>query len=205
MTVRPTASLFAQGAVSAGAAIGTAAAILIGIGALAFFLNWLMLLLVLPSGGALSAGASMLVFGVAFPIGWMLAAQPVAFGKGLQRLFRRNRDQLLSWIESALARGIDGKIDPDPERWLHAIDNLRSQVDRLPFPARSLGRLGIRRTGAEAIESALRTRSGPVPSRVAEAIVDRLDAEFAGNGSKVLLWLIVTANLLGYGLIFLVL
>lgn len=199
MTARPTATaLLAQGARSAGSAAGTAAAILVGVGLLGVALNWLALLLVLPSaGGALSFGASALVFGVAFPVGWLVAAQPFAVGKGLRRLYRSQRDHLASLIAGALEREAGAAADAAPERWLDALDGLRGRLDRLPRPVRPLVRLAVRRAGLEAVEATLRRGSGSVPQRIAEAIVDRLDAELGGSAPAVWLWATVAANLLG--------
>ena len=105
-SMRPVA-LLGQGLKSAGLAAGMAAAVVLGVGILALALNWIMLLLVLPGEGLFSFGALMLIFGVAFPIAWLVAAQPIRAQSGRscgsasagpvlersRRRFERDRDR----------------------------------------------------------------------------------------------------------------
>lgn len=197
-----TVAVFAQGMRSAGWAAGAAAARLAMVGFVALVVNWLAVLFVLPAGGPVSAGAQMLIFGIAFPIGWLIAAQPYAVASGLRRFYRENRDQLLSLIAGAIEQEAGGGADPAPERWLRAVSELRGHIDRYPRMLRPLLRLGLRRAGIEDIERALQSGSGPAPLRIAAAVADRLEAEFAGSTSAVWLGAAGAANLLGYGLVF---
>jgi hypothetical protein len=202
LSMRPVAVL-GQGLKSAGLAAGIAAAIVLVVGILALALNWIMLLLVLPGEGLFSFGALMLIFGVAFPIAWLIAAQPFAVGRGLRRFLQRNRTDVLSFIAAALEQEAGGNADPAPDRWLGAVDALKSHIDRYPRPVRPILRLGLRRVGIGEIETALRTGSGPAPVRIASAIADRLESEFAGSPT-VWLWTVGAANLLAYILVFLI-
>jgi hypothetical protein len=202
ISMRP-AAMLGQGLKSAGLAAGMAAAVMLAIGAFTLVVNWTMLLLVLPGEGLFSFGARMLIFGIAFPIAWLAAAQPFAVGRGLRRFLQRNRTDVLSFIAAALEHEAGGNADPAPDRWLGAVEALKSHIDRYPRPLRPILRLGLRRAGIGEVETALRTGSGPAPVRIASAIADRLESELAGSPT-VWLWVVGAANLLAYILVFVI-
>jgi hypothetical protein len=176
---------------------------LVGIGVIGFALNWIMLLAVLPSGGVLSSGARMLVFGIVFPVGWLIAAQPFAVASGLSRFYRWHRDEVLSLIAGALQSEAGAGSDQAQDRWIGAVEALRAHINQYPRALRALLQLGLRRAPIGEIETALRTGSGPPHLRIAGDIADHLEAELARGASA--LWLVVVAagNLLASCVVYL--
>lgn len=181
---------------SAALSAGQAAALVAGVGLLGLALNWALLLLA-ARGGVLSSGFLILVFGIGFPIGWLLAAQPWAVGRVTRRLYRLHRDEVLGIVAAALRREVGEEADPSPERWFEALDGIRNHVEHYPRPVRPLLRLALQRAGIGAVEGALRTGSGPAPVRIAAAIADRIEQNLAGSGA---LWLgiVMGINLLAW-------
>jgi hypothetical protein len=198
MTSLGPVSFMARGALAAGSSALLAAAILASAGAIGFIVNWAMLLLVLPPGGYLSSGARYLFFGVLFPVAWCAAAQPLAVARGLGRFYRTHRDEVLSFVASALQSEAAGDADQTVDRWMDAIKGLRAHIDQYPRIMRRLLHLGLRSLPVDEIEAALRSGSGPAPLRIAGAIADHIEAELAARASAYWLVAVVAANLLAY-------
>jgi len=198
MTSLGPVSFMARGVRAAGSSALLALAIIVSVGAIGFILNWAMLLGVLPPGGYLSTGARYLFFGFLFPVAWCAAAQPLAVASGLSRFYRTHRDEVLSFVASALQSEAAGDADQSMDRWIGAIEGLRAHIDQYPRIMRRLLHLGLRSLPVAEIEAALRTGSGPAPLRIAGAITDHIEAELAARASAYWLVAVVAANLLAY-------
>ena len=193
-----TVMFLARGARSAGSSAILAAAILMGVGATAFALNWAMLLAVLPPSGLFSSGAQYLVLGLLFPIAAIAAAQPLAVASGLRRFYRTHRNEVIAFITGALQSEVTSDADQSLARWIGAFEALRAHIDRYPRIMRALLKLGLRQLPVAEIETALRSGTGPAPVLIAGAITDHIEAELAGRASAYGLAGVVAANLLAY-------
>jgi len=191
-------SFMTRGVRSAGSSTILVAIILVGVGAIAFALNWAMLLVVLPPGGLFSSGARYLVFGFLFPVAWIAAAQPFAVARGLRRFYRVHRDEVLTFITGALQNESAGGTNHYVDRWIAAFEGLRAHVNQYPRIIRALLQLGLRRLPVGEIETALRSGTGPAPLLIAGAIADHIEAELTARASAYWLLGVATANLLAY-------
>jgi hypothetical protein len=198
MTSLGPVSFMARGVRSAGSSAILVAIILAGVGAIAFALNWALLLVVLPPSGLLSSGAQYLVFGFLFPVAWIAAAQPFAVARGLRRFYRGHRDEVLTFITGALQRESAGEADHSVDRWIGAIEGLRAHIDQYPRIMRALMQLGLRQLPVGEIETALRSGTGPASTVIAGAIADHIEEELAARASAYWLFGVVTANLLAH-------
>lgn len=198
MTSLGPVSFMARGVRSAGSSAILIAVILAGVGAIAFALNWALLLVVLPPSGLVSSGAQYLFFGLLFPVAWIAAAQPLAVARGLRRFYRGHRDEVLTFITGALQSESAGEANHSVDNWIAAFEGLRAHINRYPRIMRALLQLGLRRLPVAEIETALRSGTGPAPLLIAGAIADHIEAELAARAAAYWLLGVVTANLLAY-------
>ena len=201
MTSSGSVTFLARGVRSAGSSAILGAAILMGVGAAAFVLNWAVLLAVLPPSGLFSSGVRYLFLGLLFPIAWIAAAQPWAVASGLRSFYRTHRDEVLTFIMGALQSKVADNADQNHARWIAAFEALRTHVDRYPRIMRALLRLSLRQLPVAEIETALRSGTGPAPVLIAGAIADHIEAELAARASAYWLMGVVAANLLAYLLV----
>jgi hypothetical protein len=180
----------ARWAGSAAGAAGRAATTMIGAGLAGALVNWSLLLgassipMLAPfrsdGEGPLPYLGVVALFGIAFPLAWLIAAQPLAAMSAARHFFTRHRDDVLAGVSAAL----DGQIgaEADAAEWSRRIEDLgRAIEESQPAVLRPLVRFALRRSKLEEIKQRMRSGNGPVPERLAAAIVEQLDGQLEGG------------------------
>lgn len=146
------------------------------------------------SGGWLSKGTLTLVLGVAFPVVWLLAAQPMAIMSSARHVYRRHKDDVFNGIAAVLRAELGDADDERAAEWSERYEGLKKTLeDRQPALIRPVVRLAIRFSPLPEIEEKVRQGSGPVPIRLARAIVDQLE-EHLTEGASLWLWVVFALN-----------
>ncbi|MFN2375303.1 MAG: hypothetical protein ABR538_02125 [Candidatus Binatia bacterium] len=148
------------------------------------------------SGGAgwLSQGALSLVLGVAFPVVWLLAAQPMAIMSSARHVYRRHKEDVFSGIAAVLRAELGEADDARAAQWSERYEGLKKSLEeKQPALIRPVVRLAIRFSPLPEVEEKVRNGSGPVPVRVARAIVDQLEEHLA-EGASLWLWIVFALN-----------
>ncbi len=186
-------------------AAGRVAAVLAGFAIAGAGLNWLALLGFFPLPGAdalelsreqglLSSTARVALFGVVFPLAWLLAAQPVAVWSAARLVYRRHKDDVLAGITSVLRLDVDADADVDAAQWLARLEELKDAIAaRQPAVLRPVVRLALLVSSLPAIEQRIRDGSGPMVTRVAVAVADQIEEQLS-EGASIWLWLVGLAN-----------
>lgn len=167
--------------------------------------NWALLLGLLPLPGAgalelsreagwLAGGARVVVFGIAFPLAWLVAAQPAAMITAARHVYRRHKDDVVAAIHAVLRLELGEQAEADATHWLSRLEELESALEaRQPAVLRPFVRLALALSSLPEIEQRVRTGSGPIVTRIAVAVADQIEAELR-EGASTWLWLVGIAN-----------
>lgn len=147
------------------------------------------------SAGWLSQGGLTLVMGIAFPVVWLLAAQPMAVMSGARHVYRRHKEDVFTGIATVLRSELGDADDERAAQWSERYEGLKKSLEeKQPALIRPVVRLAIRFSPLPEVEEKVRQGSGPVPIRVARAIVDQLEEHLA-EGASIWLWIVLVLNI----------
>lgn len=184
---------------------GIAVLVSVGIAGAALLLNWAFLLFGIgpirdamrgdaPDGGVgpFSYGFLVLLLGIAFPIGWLIAAQQHAARLAARRVFRNHKAEVVAILTRAIEREV-GEQPDDAARWAAAFKQLRTRMAEYPGVLQPVIRLALRRAKVDQLEQALLRGTGPVSTRFAGVTETYIEEEIIGSGAK-WLWLVFALN-----------
>jgi hypothetical protein len=130
----------------------------------------------------LSTGLVVLVLGVAFPVGYLFAAQPLALRRAGRRLYAEHRQHALALVAGAVEKELGQGETVDPGRLQRALEAMRLSVEDQPAMLRPVVRVAFREAGVGRLEEALVESGGSVRGSLAKVIDEQLEDRVSGGG-----------------------